>query len=218
MNVLEDALAQQLTRGLASLHLNLTADQQAKLLIYVQLLDKWNRIYNLTAVRNPRDMITRHLLDSLAVIPFIKGPRVLDVGTGAGLPGIPLAISLPHLDFVLLDSVAKKTRFVVQAVSELGLSNVAVKTQRVEMYSSLGLFDTVVSRAFSSIAEFITVAGPLCRRNEGTLLAMKGRDPQNELSTLPSGYRLKSIMRLAVPGLDEDRHVVQLIRINALEG
>jgi len=217
MNAPEQVLAEQLTRGGAALQLALRAEQCNKLLAYLQLLIKWNQVYNLTAVRNPSDMITRHLLDSLAVIPFIKGPRVLDVGTGAGLPGIPLAIALPDLDFVLLDSVAKKTRFVVQATSELGLSNVVVKTQRVEKYHSLGLFDTVISRAFSSIAEFATVAGALCRRNEGVLLAMKGRDPQDELSALPPGYGAKAVTRLTVPDLDEERHVVQLVRINSLD-
>jgi len=217
MNAPEDVLAQQLARGIAALQLTLSPAQCDQLLGYVQLLVKWNQVYNLTAIRNPRDMVTRHLLDSLAVIPFIKGPRVLDVGTGAGLPGIPLAIALPDLEFVLLDSVAKKTRFVVQAASELGLNNMVVKTQRVEKNHSLGLFDTVISRAFSSIAEFVSVAGPLCRRNDGVLLAMKGRYPQEELSALPPGYRLKDITRLAVPGLDEERHVAQLLRIDSSE-
>jgi 16S rRNA (guanine527-N7)-methyltransferase len=211
-NAPENVLAERLTHGIAALQLGLSAMQCAKLLAYLQLLIKWNQVYNLTAVRDPYEMITRHLLDSLAVVPFIKGPRVLDVGTGAGLPGIPLAVALPDLEFVLLDSVAKKTRFVVQAVSELGLSNVAVKTRRVENYQSLGLFDTVISRAFSRIAEFVAVAGPLCRRNGGVLLAMKGRFPQDELSALPPGYRSKDITRLVVPELDEERHVVQLVR------
>ncbi len=217
MNAPEDVLAQQLARGIEALRLTLSPAQCTKLLDYVQLLVKWNQVYNLTAIRNPRDMVTRHLLDSLAVMPFIKGPRVLDVGTGAGLPGIPLAIALPEMEFALLDSVAKKTRFVVQAGSELGLSNVEVKTQRVENYDSLGLFDTVISRAFSSIAEFVTVAGPWCRHSGGVLLAMKGRYPQEELSALPPGYSLKDITRLAVPGLDEERHVVQIFPIDSNE-
>ena len=214
MNAPDDVLAERLARGIAAQQLTLSPAQCARLLDYVQLLVKWNQVYNLTAIRNPRDMITRHLLDSLAVIPFIKGPRVLDVGTGAGLPGIPLAIALPDLQFVLLDSVAKKTRFIVQAAGELGLGNVVVKTQRVEKYHSLDLFDTVISRAFSSIAGFVTVAGPLCRSDGGVLVAMKGRYPQEELSALPPGYALKDITRLAVPGLDEERHVVQLLRID----
>ncbi|MEJ2651131.1 MAG: 16S rRNA (guanine(527)-N(7))-methyltransferase RsmG [Gammaproteobacteria bacterium] len=212
MNAPEDALRQQLARGVAALRLTLTPAQRSKLLGFVELLAKWNHVYNLTAVRNPSAMITRHLLDSLAVVPFIKGPRVLDVGTGAGLPGIPLAVALPDLEFVLLDSVAKKTRFVVQASSELQISNVVVKTQRVEKYQLLGCFDTVISRAFSSMTEFVTVAGALCRRNGGVLVAMKGRHPQDELAMLPPGYRIKRISRVAVPGLDEERHVVQIIR------
>ena len=212
MNAPEEVLGQQLERGIAALRLSLSPVQHSKLLGFVELLAKWNQVYNLTAVRNPSAMITRHLLDSLAVLPFVKGPRVLDVGTGAGLPGIPLAVALPDLEFVLLDSVAKKTRFIVQACSELQISNVIVKTQRVEKFDSLGRFDTVISRAFSTITEFVTVAGSLCRRNGGVMLAMKGRDPQDELSTLPPGYRIKNINRIVVPGLDEERHVVQLVR------
>lgn len=212
----EHDLVQQLTRGIAALQLPLTAIQREKLLAYLQLLIKWNQVYNLTAVRNPHDMITRHLLDSLTVIPFVKGPRVLDVGTGAGLPGIPLAIALPKLEFVLLDSVAKKTRFVVQTIGELKLSNVVVKTQRVEKSHSLGLFDTIISRAFGSIAEFVAAAGPLCRRDSGVLVAMKGRYPQDELSAFPPGFRLKEVTRLTVPDLGEERHVVQIVHLNSM--
>ena len=211
MSVRQDTLAEQLTQGIAALKLTLTPGQCASLLAYLQLLGKWNRVYNLTAVREPREMITRHLLDSLAVIPYIKGPRVLDVGTGAGLPGIPLAVASPELEFVLLDSVAKKTRFVVQAATELGLANVSIETQRVENYRPAALFDTVISRAFSSLAEFTVAAGSLCRPG-GILVAMKGRYPQEELTALPVGYRLRDAARLIVPGLDEERHVICLGR------
>lgn len=207
MNVRQEPLAALFSQGIAALKLTLSADQRASLLGYLQLLGKWNRVYSLTAIRDPREMITRHLLDSLAVLRYIKGPRVLDVGTGAGVPGIPLAVALPDVQFVLLDSVAKKTRFVVQAVSELGLKNVTVETQRVENYRPAELFDTVISRAYASLAEFITAAGPLCRR-DGVLLAMKGRHPQEELASLPSGYRLREAARLIVPGLDEERHAI----------
>jgi len=211
MDTRQNSLAKHLKEGVAALELSLSVAQCNGLLAYVKLLSKWNEVYNLTAVRDPGEMISHHLLDSLAVIPYIKGPHVLDVGTGAGLPGIPLAIALPRVDFVLLDSVAKKTRFVLQAASELGLSNVMVKTQRVEKYHPAELFDTVISRAFSSIAEFINAAGSLCRPG-GVLLAMKGRYPEEELKALPQGYQLREAVRLAVPGLDEERHVACLDR------
>jgi 16S rRNA (guanine527-N7)-methyltransferase len=207
----QNSLAELLTDGVAQLQVQLSAAQCAVLLDYLRLLDKWSRVYNLTAVHDPREMVIRHLLDSLSVIPHIKGPLVLDVGTGAGLPGIPLAVALPELEFVLLDSVAKKTRFVLQAVSELRLSNVMVKTQRVEDYRPVKLFDTVISRAFSSIAEFVAVAGAQCRPG-GVLLAMKGRYPEEELSGLAVGFQLLEVTRLSVPGLDEERHVVRLSR------
>ena len=211
MNIRLDSLAKQLKEGIAALKLPLSPAQCTSLLNYVQLLSKWNEVYNLTAVRDPSEMVSHHLLDSLAVIPYIKGPHVLDVGTGAGLPGIPLAIALPATDFMLLDSVAKKTRFVLQAAGELGLSNVMVKTRRVEKFQPAQLFDTVISRAFSSIAEFVTMAGPLCRPG-GVLLAMKGRYPEEELKALPQDYQLREVARLAVPGLDEERHVACLER------
>ena len=211
MSARQDLLTRQLEQGIAALKLSLNPAQYAALLAYVQLLDKWNQVYNLTAIRDPSEMITRHLLDSLTVIPFIKGPRVLDVGTGAGLPGIPLAIALPDLQFVLLDSVAKKTRFVVQAVNELDLKNVTVETRRAEKYLPGELFDTVISRAFSSLFEFITAAGAHCRHG-GVLLAMKGRYPEEELKALPQGYQLREVARLVVPGLDEERHIVCLDR------
>lgn len=211
MNARQELLAGRLARGLEALQLSLSPGQCTGLIGYVQILAKWNQVYNLTAVRDTEEMVTRHLLDSLAVIPYVKGPRVLDVGTGAGLPGIPLAIALPELDFVLLDSVTKKTRFIVQATGELGLKNVAVETQRVENYLPAELFDTVISRAFSSLAEFVAAAGALCRAG-GVLLAMKGRYPQDELTALPAGYQVREVARVVVPGLDEERHVVCLGR------
>jgi len=214
MTARQELLAEQLAQGIAALKLSLTPEQCTRLLGYLQLLIKWSQAYNLTAVRDPGEMVIRHLLDSLAVIPYIKGPRVLDVGTGAGLPGIPLAVALPDLQFVLLDSVAKKTRFVVQAISELRLGNVTVTTQRAESYRPEGLFDTVISRAFGSIAEFIAVAGSLCRPG-GALLAMKGRNPQDELTAMPQGFQLRGVARLSVPGLDEERHLVCLERFDS---
>ena len=204
---LPPSLAECLAQALAELGLSLPARTRADLLAYVALMDKWNRVYNLTAVRSRREMLIRHVLDSLTVAPHIAGPRVLDVGSGAGLPGIPLALALPDTHFTLLDSVAKKTRFIVQAVGELGLSNVGVETRRLESYQPADLFDTVISRAFSDTVQFIGLAGRLCRPG-GQLLAMKGRDPAGELAGLPAGFELAGLTRLSVPGLDEERHLV----------
>jgi len=211
-----DAPVTQLMQAAESLGVSLSAVQCAKLLTYVELLAKWNSVYNLTAVRDPQEMITRHILDSLSVAPYIKGPLVLDIGTGAGLPGIPLAVAFPDIQFTLLDSVAKKTRFVLQAVGELGLSNVMVKTGRVEKYQPPQLFDTVISRAFSSISDFLNMAGSLCRPG-GALLAMKGRYPEEELADLPPDFQVDDILRLRVPGLDEERHAARLSRHYAFD-
>jgi 16S rRNA (guanine527-N7)-methyltransferase len=172
----------------------------------VRLLAKWNSAYNLTAVRDPLEMVTRHLLDSLVVAPHLYGARVLDVGTGPGLPGIPLAVARPELAFTLLDANAKKTRFVVQAVGELVLKNVEVVQSRVENYRPSRIFDTVVSRAFASIADMLAHARHLCAPG-GRFLAMKGAYPEEELKALPDGYDYE-VVPLAVPGLDAARHVV----------
>ncbi|MEK7322863.1 MAG: 16S rRNA (guanine(527)-N(7))-methyltransferase RsmG [Pseudomonadota bacterium] len=204
-------LTELFARGLTSLRLTMAGEHQAALLYYIALLNKWNRVYNLTAVVSQRDMVTRHLLDSLAVVPEVQGPRILDVGSGPGLPGIPLAVALPGLHFSLLDSVAKKTRFIVQAVGELGLANVEVETRRLETYQPAELFDTVISRAFSGVGPFIAAAGRLCRPG-GVMLAMKGRDPTEEAADLPHGFRVENILRLRVPGLDEERHLVRVRR------
>jgi 16S rRNA (guanine527-N7)-methyltransferase len=202
-------LEQRLSRGLHALHLELPEAARAKLLDYLRLLEKWNRAYNLTAVRDPDEMVTRHLLDSLAVAPHLAGPRVLDVGTGAGLPGIPLAIALPALDFTLLDSNAKKTRFVTQAAAELGLANVRVVQARAEDFRPAAPFDTVVARAFASIPDMLAACAHLCAP-QGRLLAMKGKLPESELAALPAGIRLVESLRLAVPGLGAQRHLVVL--------
>jgi len=204
-------LTRLLARGVQALEVSVSEEGQAALLEFIALLHKWNRVYNLTAVVSLRDMVVRHLLDSLAMAPHLRGPRVLDVGTGPGLPGIPLAIARPDLHFVLLDRTAKKTRFVTQIVGELKLNNVEVETRRVDQYHPDESFDTVISRAFSSLAEFALAAGPLLCPG-GLLLAMKGRYPAEELAALPPAYYAEKTVRLDVPGLNEERHAVYLRR------
>lgn len=199
--------AEVLRRGLARLGLDIPSATQARLMAYLDLLRKWNRVYNLTAVRDPVEMVIRHLLDSLAVLPHVRGPRILDVGTGAGLPGIPLALALPRARVVLLDSNAKKTRFLTQAVTELALDNASVAHCRVEDYHPSRLFDTVISRAFSSLDEFVRATARLCRPG-GRLLAMKG--PLAARETVAGEYRVLAIHPLAVPGLQASRCVVEV--------
>ena len=179
---------------------------------FVELLDKWNQIYNLTAIRERAQMIPAYLLDSLSIIKFIKGINVLDVGSGAGLPGIPLALCLPQKRFVLLDSSVKKTRFLQQAVIELQLNNVKVCKTNVKNYPTIELFDTVVCRAFSSLAGFISAAGRLCKPS-GCMLALKGKFPENELAEVPEGFKVEAVSRLQVPLLARQRHVVEILRV-----
>lgn len=203
-----DPLDRALEQGLQQLGTPLAPEQRRLLLAYLRLLEKWNSAYNLTAVRDPVDMVTRHLLDSLAILPHLYGRRVLDIGTGAGLPGIPLAIARPAPTFTLLDANAKKTRFVTQAVGELHLINVEVRQTRAEHYHPAQNFDTLVSRAFASIADMLAAARHLCAPG-GRFLAMKGTYPENELAAVPAGYAVE-VLALAVPGLSAERHVVIL--------
>jgi 16S rRNA (guanine527-N7)-methyltransferase len=197
-----------LSAGLGELGLALTAEQQERLLEFIRLLAKWNRRFNLTAVEGAA-MISHHLLDSLSVLPFIKGESVLDVGSGAGLPGLPLAVARPDCQCVLLDSNGKKTRFMRQAVLELGLPNVTVVQSRIEEYRPEPAFDTVVSRAFGVLVEFVQATRGV--RAPGTrLLAMKGLYPAAELTGLSgAGYRA-DVIKLNVPGLAAERHLVSL--------
>ena len=204
---MSEDLAPALARGVTQLGLDLPDVVQAKLLQFIVLLAKWNHAYNLTAVREPAAMLPRHLLDSLAVLPHLQGPSVLDVGSGAGLPGIPLALARPDMQFTLLDSNGKKTRFMTQAVAELGLPNVSVVQSRVEDYQAPVSFDTVITRAFAAVAEVVAGTGRLCAP-QGQLLLMKGAYPITELEALPPGYTLREAIRLQVPGLDAERHVL----------
>lgn len=184
------------------------------LLNYLGLLAKWNRVYNLTAVREPEDMVSRHLMDSLAIVPLVGAGRVLDVGTGAGLPGLVLAMARPVQQFVLLDSSGKKTRFVEHAVTRLGLHNVEVVRARAEDHEDAEGFEVVMSRAFSSVADFIRAAGHLAC-DGGCLLAMKGAFPEVELEAMPAGWQLRAAHKLSVPGLDGRRHLLEFCREDA---
>lgn len=202
---------EQLETGLAQLALSLDDRQIEQLLAYLALLLKWNRAYNLTAIRDPGEMVAKHLLDSLSIAPYIHGQRFLDVGTGAGLPGIPLAICFPDKRFELLDSNGKKTRFLQQAIAELALTNCAVHRSRIEG-SGLGAeFDGILSRAFASLSDMAQACGPLLN-STGVLLAMKGQYPAQELSQLPKPYIVKGSHALAVPGLGGERHLLVLSR------
>ncbi len=200
-------LREQLQKGCDQLGLAVNEAQMDALLQYQATMLKWNRVYNLTAITDPRQMVTHHLLDSLAVLPYIKGERIIDVGTGGGLPGIVLAIMYPDKQFVLLDSNSKKTRFVTQAMIELKLKNVEVMHCRVEQYQPEQGFDTVVSRAFASIQDMLHWCAHL-RANDGIFLAMKGVSPDEELAHMPTEFRLIEQCELMVPGLDAERHVV----------
>jgi 16S rRNA (guanine527-N7)-methyltransferase len=200
-------LNQRLTRGLAALGLRLDAGQRECLIAFLLVLTRWNRAYNLTAVRDPAEMVPRHLLDSLALDPYLGGSSVLDLGTGAGLPGIPLAIAHPTRRFVLLDSSGKKVRFVRQAILELGLGNVEAVQARMESYRPAEKFATIVSRAVTSLARVSAVASPLLDR-PGRLLVMKGRYPEEEIAALTTTQAVTH--RLAVPFLDGERHLIEI--------
>ena|SRR5579859_2556851 len=198
-----------LAPGVKALGLKLPAGAEAALLAYVELLLRWNQAYNLTAVRDPAEMVSKHLLDSLTILSFVAGPDLADVGTGAGLPGIPLALARPDLKFTLIDSNGKKTRFVTQATAELQLSNVTVVQARTEDWQPAAPFDQVVSRAFASLGDFARLAGGLAAPG-GRLLAMKGADPRDEMAALPAGFRVLKVHPLKVPGLDAERCLVEL--------
>jgi 16S rRNA (guanine527-N7)-methyltransferase len=194
-----------LISGLESLNLSTAEDKVEQLLGFIKLLEKWNKAYNLTAIRDKEEMVRLHLLDSLAILPFIEGKRVIDIGTGAGLPGIPLAIYLPDIEFTLLDSNAKKTRFVQQAILELKLKNVTVCHNRVEQYHPETSFDTAITRAFASLSDIVELTAHLLNKN-GVLLAMKGQAP--DVSELESA--ITTLIPVNVPGITAERCLVRI--------
>ncbi|HJO35212.1 MAG: 16S rRNA (guanine(527)-N(7))-methyltransferase RsmG [Pseudomonadota bacterium] len=205
--------AARLAAGLEALGIAADADQQAALLAYAHLLLRWNRAYNLTAARDLDELVRRHLLDSAAVLPHLQGDRVLDVGTGAGLPGVPLAILRPGVSFWLLDGNGKRVRFLQQLVAALPELAIHPVWARAELWQATP-FPCVISRAVTSAAELIKVAGHLCAE-DGAMLAMKGRLPTHELAALPAGWTATAPMRLRVPGLDAERHLLRLRRTTA---
>ncbi|NKJ49432.1 16S rRNA (guanine(527)-N(7))-methyltransferase RsmG [Burkholderia sp. SG-MS1] len=214
---IQQALAPLLADGVRELGLDLSDTQRGKLLDYVALLSKWNAVYNLTAIRDPRQMLIQHILDSLSIVSHLapRGPSsVLDVGSGGGLPGIVLAIVLPDWTVTVNDIVHKKTAFQSQAKAELGLANLLVVTGRVEVLRQgaevPAKFDVIVSRAFAELADFVTLARHLVAE-QGAIWAMKGVRPEGEIERLPAGAHAEQIIRLQVPFLDAERHLIKVL-------
>ncbi len=205
-------LAHRLASGGSALGLALSEPQIETLLAYLALIEHWNRAYNLTAVHGLEAMVARHLLESLALQPLLEGERVADVGTGAGLPGIPLAIASPALHFTLIDSALKKNRFLKHVVMKLGLGNVRVQRARVQDYRPAAGFDTVVSRAFAPLPRLLAAASHLCGAC-GSMLAMTAARPDADLRALPAGWSVEQVRRLSIPALEAERHVVVLRRV-----
>jgi 16S rRNA (guanine527-N7)-methyltransferase len=198
-----------LQQGIADLGLTLPQSTTDRMLDYLALLSKWNRVYNLTAIREETKWVSHHLLDSLAVVPHLPSGRLVDVGSGAGLPGIPIAFACPDRQVTLLDSNQKKGAFLTQSCTELVLANVKVVIDRAESYRPAASFDVVISRAFSNIADFIRLAGHLCSPG-GVLAAMKGARPDAEIAQIPDAWNAETIIPLHVPRLDAERHLVML--------
>ncbi len=202
-------MSETLKSGAAQLGIALEDDAAGKLLRLLDELDVWNERMNLTAIRERAQQITKHLLDSLSVYSHLHGTRIADIGTGAGFPGLPLAIVAPHMHFTLVDSTAKKLKFIDHVASLLGLQNVETVHTRAESYRPKERFDCIVSRAVGPVDTFVKWSGHLCAGG-GRLLAMKGRYPTEEIAKLPSGWKLAAVHRLSVPGLDEERHLVEI--------
>lgn len=206
---MSEPLKDALRGGVETLSTTVSEDQIEALIAYIELLEKWNKVYNLTAIRDPHSMVIRHLLDSLAIAPWCTESRFIDVGTGAGLPGIPLAIVLPHKEFHLLDSNTKKTRFLVQVKTALGLDNISVHHARVEDFAAESLFDVVLSRAFASLADMVQGSAHLLSPN-GQFFAMKGELDSAEIESVATASELVAVHKLLVPKLSEKRHLVIL--------
>ncbi|EBS6789784.1 16S rRNA methyltransferase GidB [Salmonella enterica subsp. enterica serovar Pullorum str. 19945] len=197
----------KLSRLLADAGISLTDHQKTLLVAYVDMLHKWNKAYNLTSVRDPNEMLVRHILDSIVVAPYLQGQHFIDVGTGPGLPGIPLAIVLPDAHFTLLDSLGKRVRFLRQVQHELKLENITPVQSRVEAYPSEPPFDGVISRAFASLNDMVSWCHHL-PGEKGRFYALKGQLPGDEIASLPDNFSVESVEKLRVPQLEGERHLV----------
>ncbi|ELB8343673.1 16S rRNA (guanine(527)-N(7))-methyltransferase RsmG [Salmonella enterica] len=197
----------KLSRLLADAGISLTDHQKTLLVAYVDMLHKWNKAYNLTSVRDPNEMLVRHILDSIVVAPYLQGQRFIDVGTGPGLPGIPLAIVLPDAHFTLLDSLGKRVRFLRQVQHELKLENITPVQSRVGAYPSEPPFDGVISRAFASLNDMVSWCHHL-PGEKGRFYALKGQLPGDEIASLPDNFSVESVEKLHVPQLEGERHLV----------
>jgi len=204
---LAEKLREKLQKGIGKLGFTLPGGAEEKLLAYLAMLVKWNGAYNLTAVRDPEQMVVKHLLDSLSILPHVHGKTLIDVGTGGGLPGFVLAVTKPELQVTLLDSNGKKIRFLRQAIAELNVSNALAVQSRVEDFAER--FDVVTSRAFATLSDMVNGSAQLLNP-QGEFLAMKGVRPDDEIAALPPAYAVKEILALSVPFLGEERHLVRL--------
>jgi 16S rRNA (guanine527-N7)-methyltransferase len=203
-----------LAEGAEELRLTLGSAQASRLIALIDALEAGNARFNLTAIRDRTGMLQKHILDSLTLVPYLKGNRIADVGTGAGFPGLPLAVMEPQRRFTLIESTGKKARFVAETVAALQLTNVTVVNERAERYRPFELFDTVTARALASLADFVAYAGHLCVPG-GRLLAMKGKRPEEEISAIPKSFRALAVHTLKVPGLSDARHLVELMPAQA---
>ena len=201
-----------LLQGCEKLALDITTEQADKLTGYVQRIDKWNKAYNLTSVRDPEQMMVKHILDSLAVTRFVSGKRVIDVGPGPGLPGMPLAIMLPDIEFTLLDSLGKRVRFMKQCAFELGLTNVTPVHSRVEEHEPAQPYDIVLSRAFASLKDMLHWCQHLVD-SSGVFFALKGQFPQSEIDEVSDHFQIGSVEALSVPDLTGERHLVTIRKV-----
>jgi len=205
-------LIEQLKILINKTSLELSEQQITSLVDYVELLNKWNKAYNLTSVRNPEDMLIKHIMDSLMVGPLLEGKRFIDVGTGPGLPGIPLAIAYPEKDFILLDSLGKRVTFLKQVTYELSLKNVTPVQSRVEKFQPQEKLDGVLSRAFSSLNDMVTWCDHLVSKDQGKFLALKGQFPHEEMDNLPNNVEMLKSHTIIVPQLNAERHLIELIK------